>query len=335
MSSLTLTQACTFSPEDARKCSGIGLSKSMLPYVPGQFVIGTIEDVGSEVSPVFKIGDRVIGMVDGGGCSRFLSAEADNFLKAPSFLSNSTALALMQDWMPAYRALHVARNNIRRANLFDMNILITDAMSSPGQAVIALASEEGANIHCCADISHHGYLKSLNSKIVCFESDPGSWLPVLEKKMDVVVDNTCLDGYISSCEAVANNGVLVSLPHVSFEDTRIFGLFDTEPIERKFNSAKANLLVCHTINVDTKDEFRFDNDHDDDHSAEKRLNFVRDFQYLASLQERGMIHPKISDKVSLQAVSKAHKILKSGMTGTGGTLVCFPWKKEGEVTSSS
>ena len=326
----SLLQATTFSPDDARKCCGVGLTKPMLPYVPGNFVIGTIEDIGADVDSVFELGDRVIGMVDGGGCSRFLSADQENFLKAPSSLSNSTALALMQDWMPAYRALHVAKSTIQRANLFGMNILITDAMSSPGQAVIALATEECANLYCCAKKTHHNYLKSLNPQIVCLEPGTDSWLPKVRDKMDVVVDNTSVDGYISSCEAVGKNGVLISLPHVSFEDTRLFGVFDFESFERKFNSTRANLFVCQSIHVDTREEFKLDDD-EDETSAENRVNFVRDYQYLASLYSRGLIKPKISGKLSLQAVSSAHNLLKSGTVGTGGTLVCFPWKQEGEA----
>ena len=327
-----LIQACTFSPEDAKKCSGIGLTKAMLPYVPGQFVIGTIEDVGSDVPTFFKVGDRVIGMVDGGGCSRFLSADVDNFVKAPSNLGNSTALALMQDWMPAYRALHMAKQSTKRANLFGMNLLITDSMSAAGQAVIALASEEGANIYCCAEKAYHDYLKSLSSRITCLESNPEKWLPALEEQMDVVIDNTCSDGYVSSCEALGAKGVLISLPYVSFDDNRLFGLFDMSSFQRKIDSTKAKYTMCQTVTVDTKEEFEIGNE--DENTAEKRLNFVRDFQYLAVMHDKGIIKPKISEKVSLQEVSSYPDKFKSGAVGTsGGTVVCFPWKKEGDVAS--
>ncbi|KAK1745913.1 medium chain reductase/dehydrogenase (MDR)/zinc-dependent alcohol dehydrogenase-like family protein [Skeletonema marinoi] len=329
---LIKVRACTFSPEDAKKCSGIGLTKAMLPYVPGQFVIGTIEDVGSDVPTFFKVGDRVIGMVDGGGCSRFLSADVDNFVKAPSNLGNSTALALMQDWMPAYRALHMAKQSTKRANLFGMNLLITDSMSAAGQAVIALASEEGANIYCCAEKTYHDYLKSLSSRITCLESNPEKWLPALEEQMDVVIDNTCSDGYVSSCEALGAKGVLISLPYVSFDDNRLFGLFDMSSFQRKIDSTKAKYTMCQTVTVDTKEEFEIGNE--DENTAEKRLNFVRDFQYLAVMHDKGIIQPKISEKVSLQEVSSYPDKFKSGAVGTsGGTVVCFPWKREGDVAS--
>ncbi len=298
----------------------------MLPYVPGQVVVGTIEDIGSEVDTFFKIGDRVIGMVEGGGCSRFLSAAAENFVKAPSNLSNSTALALIQDWMPAYRALHKAKNAIQRANLFGMNILITDAMLPAGQAVIALASEEGAIVHCCADEAHHDYLNSLGSKILCLDSKPEQWLPEVRDQMDVVIDNTCTDGYESSCEALTRKGVLITLPYVTFDDNKLFGLFDISSLDRKMKSTKAKMTMCQTIAVDTKEEFKLYNE---DENNEERMNFVRDFQYLASMHDKGIIKPKISEKVSLQEVSGSHHKFRKGVVGRrGGTVVCFPWKKE-------
>lgn len=86
------------------------------PRAPGEVIIGTIEGVGIKVDHVFELGDRVIGMMKGGGCSRFLPAGAGNFVKAPSSMSNVTALALMQDWMPAYRALRVTKNAMNEAN---------------------------------------------------------------------------------------------------------------------------------------------------------------------------------------------------------------------------
>jgi len=338
------TQASNFSVEDAMnmkmKSSGI----SIHPYVPGELVIGTIEGIGSEVDSIFfdvELGDRVMGMVHGGGCSCFLSAEADNFVKAPtsSGMSNTAALALMHDWVPAYRALSVAKNAMSGASLFGMNILLTDAISAAGQAAIALASEEGANIYCCAEKTHHEYLKSLGSRITCVDLQPNSWLPELKEKMHIVIDNTCMDGYASSWEALGRDGFLICLPSNSLNDDKLFGLFDVGSLKSKINLTKARYLMSQTIIVDTKEDFKAFNVNKDESSAEKRVNFIRDFQYLAFLHEKGTIQPKISEKISLQelcsffviysvAGRSGYNLFKYGMRGTGGTRVCLPWKNE-------
>eukprot|EP00985_Skeletonema_marinoi_P019859 scaffold11528_cov139-Skeletonema_marinoi.AAC.2 len=291
---LIKVMASNFSVEDAMnmkmKSSGI----SIHPYVPGELVIGTIEGIGSEVDSIFfdvELGDRVMGMVHGGGCSCFLSAEADNFVKAPtsSGMSNTAALALMHDWVPAYRALSVAKNAMSGASLFGMNILLTDAISAAGQAAIALASEEGANIYCCAEKTHHEYLKSLGSRITCVDLQPNSWLPELKEKMHIVIDNTCMDGYASSWEALGRDGFLICLPSNSLNDDKLFGLFD--------------------------EDFKAFNVNKDESSAEKRVNFIRDFQYLAFL------HEKVAGR-------SGYNLFKYGVRGTGGTRVCLPWKNE-------
>ena len=302
----------------------------MLPYVPGQVVIGTIEEVGKHVDDVFKIGDRVIGMVEGGGCSRFLSAEADNFVKAPSNLGHSTALALMQDWMPAYRGLQMAKNSLNVANLFGLNVLITDAMLPAGQAVIALALEEGANVFCCAEKKYHSYLESLGSRTTCIGSKPEHWLPNLRGTMHVVLDNNCIDDYVSSSEALRRDkGVVIALPYVTFDDSRLFGLFDMSSLQKQMKATTASMTMCKLIAVDTREEFKLN--HDDDIGDEQRMNFVRDFQFLAYLHERGIIQPKISETVSLRQVSRTHDKFKSGIVGKeGGTVVVFPWKSEDE-----
>eukprot|EP00984_Skeletonema_dohrnii_P023755 scaffold12836_cov139-Skeletonema_dohrnii-CCMP3373.AAC.1 len=56
------------------------------------------------------------------------------------------AVAWWIGWL--YRALSVAKNIMNGVSLFDVNITITESLSSsaPGQAIIALASEEGANV---------------------------------------------------------------------------------------------------------------------------------------------------------------------------------------------
>ena len=336
------TQASNFSVEDAMNMKSSGTA--IHPYVPGEVVIGTIEGIGCEVDSIFfdfELGDRVMGMVQGGGCSCFLSAEADNFVKAPtsSGMSNITALALMQDWMPAYRALSVAKNAMNGASLFGMNILLTDAISAAGQAAIALASEEGANIYCCAEKTHHEYLKSLGSRITCVDLQPNSWLPELKEKMHIVIDNTCMDGYASSWEALGRDGFLLCLPSNSLNDDELFGLFDVGSLKSKINLTKARYLMSQTIIVDTKEDFKAFNVNKDESSAEKRVNFIRDFQYLAFLHEKGTIQPKISEKISLQelcsffviysvAGRSGYNLFKHGMRGTGGTRVCLPWKNE-------
>jgi len=343
MSSTHLSmQGCTITPSDVMKCSGIGLTKEMLPYVPGQVVVGTIEVVGSKANSYFKTGDRVIGMVESGGCQRFLSAKADNFVSVPPKMSNTTALSLMNDWMPAYKALRVAKNYLKGANLFERKVLITNAISPIGQAAIHLANMEGANIYCCAEVSHHEYLQTLSPRIKCLELQPEKWSSETTDSMHVVIDNACVDGYSSSWDAIAYNGVLIALPSDMYDDTKLFGVFDVEDIRRKLHFKKAKFFMYRTIALDMEEEYKLDTtwekstgivDKLKNHlfsGKEGRAMYMQDFQHLAFMHEEGQINIKAGERITLQdgwVLDSAQKLFKRERTSVQeGTVVCFPWK---------
>jgi NADPH:quinone reductase-like Zn-dependent oxidoreductase len=287
----------------------------MLPFTPGQVVIGTIEALGKEVKLPFEIGDRVIGFVKQGGNARFVSAEVDNLIKASPNIKNSEAACLVEDWMTAYRALRIAKNAFQGAAMFGMNVFITDGFSPVGQAVIQLADLEGANIFCCANKCHHGYLQSVSSRTHCFAPQIEDWLPDVMEKMDIVIDNTCIDGYASSWQALSDKGILICLATVNMGySTRACGILDIEDMLRKFSAMKAKYTMSQTVFFDIRQDFE-----------QNRTDFSRDLMYLMFLVEQGKIHPKVGEKVALDDVGDAHELLANGKNN--GTIVCLPWKK--------
>ena len=287
----------------------------MLPFTPGQVVIGTVECLGKDVKLPFQIGDRVIGYIDHGGNSRFVSAEADNFIKTSPTIKNSTAACLVEDWMTAYRALRLAKNTFKGAAMFGMNVFITDGLSPVGQAAIQLAELEGANIYCCANEPHHKHLESLSTRMHCYTPEIDAWLPEVMEKMDIVIDNTCVDGYASSWQALNDKGILVCLATINMGySVRGCGLVNTDEMLRKFSVMKAKYTMSQTVFLDIRQDFQ-----------QNRTEFSRDLMYLMFLVEHGKINPKVADKVGLDDVGDAHKLLANGKNN--GTIVCLPWKK--------
>ncbi len=297
------------------KCRGVGVTRDMLPYTPGQVVVGTIEALGSEVKLPFQIGDRVVGFVGQGGNARFVSAEADYFIKASPNIKNSEAACLVEDWMTAYRALRIAKNVFQGAALFGMNVFITDGFSSIGQAAIHLADLEGANIYCCAKKSHHSYIQTLSSRMHVFEPHIEAWMPDLMEKMDIAIDNSCLDGYSSSWQALNDKGILVCLAtaNMSYSISGC-GVLDMDEMLRKFSEMKAKYTMSQTVFLDIRQDL-----------IHNRTEFTRDLMYLMFLVEQGKIHPKVGEKVALDDVGNAQKLLANGKNN--GTIVCLPWKK--------
>jgi len=308
-------RASSVSPFDVVKCRGVGVTKDMLPYTPGQVVVGTIEALGSEVKLPFQIGDRVVGFVGHGGNARFVSAEAGNLIKASPNIKNSQAACLVEDWMSAYRALRIAKNAFKGAALFGMNVFITDGFSAIGQAAIHLADLEGANIYCCARRSNHTYIQSLSSRMHVYEPRIEAWMPDIMEKMDIVIDNTCVDGYASSWQALNDNGILVCLATVNMGySARGCGVLDIDDMLRKFSQMKAKYTMSQTVFLDIRQDLK-----------QNRTEFTRDLMYLMFLVEQGKIHPKVGEKVALDDVGDAQKLLANGKNN--GTIVCLPWKK--------
>lgn len=295
-------------------CRGVGLEKKMLPFVPGFEIIGTVQTLGENARArgIFKEGQRVAGLsLHGGGNSRFISIPANRLFHISPTVKSTSAVCLMHDYMAALKALRLAKK--AGSPFTGMKILVTDGFSPVGQAIITLANMEGASIYCCADMENHAYLTSMGAK--CFEKYPESWLPSLSGTIDVVIDNSCVDSYSSSWFALNQRGTLVCLSPV-FDFGRPLnsgcGIIDFSELQKKWATVKAKYIMPHTHFFDTQKDY--DND---------REQYIQDMKYLTFLLEKGDIAPKIAEKVALEDVPDAQRLMFSGKAN--GTIVCVPW----------
>lgn len=103
----------------------------------------TIPILGVEVSGIvietnanrsFKPGDRVMGLVNGGGYAEFAVMPADRAMKLPDFLSFEEAAALPEVFLTAYQTLFWI-GNLQR----EETVLIHAGGSGVGTAAIQLA----------------------------------------------------------------------------------------------------------------------------------------------------------------------------------------------------
>lgn len=295
-------------------CRGVGLEKKMLPFVPGFEIIGTIQTLGEQARArgVFKEGQRVAGLsLNGGGNSRFISIPTDRIFHISPSVKSTNAVCLMHDYMAALKALRLAKK--AGSPFTGMKILVTDGFSPVGQAIITLANMEGADIHCCADMANHAYLTGMGAK--CFEKSPDSWLPSVSGTFDVVIDNSCLDSYSSSWFALNQGGILVCLsPVIDFNRPQSAGcgVIDFGELQKKWAGIKAKYIMPHTHFFDTIKDYDTD-----------REQYLQDMKYLTFLLEKGDITPKIAEKVALEDVPDAQRLMFSGKAN--GTIVCVPW----------
>jgi NADPH2:quinone reductase len=287
------------SPRDVLLCRGVGLDRKMLPFVPGFEMIGTIQTLGevARKKGMFKEGQRVAGIsLNGGGNSRFVSVPASRLFPISDNVKSTNAVCLIHDYMAALKALRLAKKG--GSPYTGKKILVTDGFSPVGQAIINLANLEGADIHCCADSVNHAYLISMGAK--CFERDPNSWLPSISGSFDVVIDNSCLDAYSSSWFALNQNGTLVCLSPVYNFGNQGYesgcGIVDISELHKKWAAMKAKYMMPSTHFFDTLTDYDKD-----------RQQYIQDMKYLTFLLEKGVIAPKIAEKVALEDVPDAQR----------------------------
>jgi len=124
--------------------------------VPGCQIIGTIHSLGSALKSDGKlqIGDRVAALTQGGGNARFISVPAKSVIVLPPTAVHENTICLVSNYMTAYQALKMAKMKKGGAPLTNSHVLITGGSGPIGQALIDLASREGAIVDTTAHKMH-------------------------------------------------------------------------------------------------------------------------------------------------------------------------------------
>ena len=327
---LTLFQASTVTVRDCLLCRGAGSDKAKYPFTPGCEIVGTITDLGSDASAEgWQVGDRVVVLdhTQGGGNAKHVKVHMKNVAMISTTIDAASAVCLVDVYMSAYKALRMGKRD--GLPLTGKKVLVTDGFSPIGQAVVALARLEGANIFATTcDSNEYEYMTSLGVK--CFPFAPEKWLNKVSGKMDIVIDNTCFDDSIESAwEAVSPDGMhvctteMTSVHNPGFKYTTelgesgcaggcvdVLGL-NMSKYRSKWAAMKAKYLMTNTTFVDLAESF----------ASEPKV-YQQELKYLCFLVESGALVPKIAERVQVEEVADAHRYLETGKAN--GTIVCIP-----------
>jgi NADPH2:quinone reductase len=115
-----------------------------LPVTPGFEVAGRVAQVGAQVTE-FRVGERVVAMVDFGGQAELVAAPAATVFSLPDSVSAAEAAALPVNYLTA---LHMLREFGRLVP--GESVLIHAAASGVGTAAIQLAKLFGARVFATA-----------------------------------------------------------------------------------------------------------------------------------------------------------------------------------------
>lgn len=226
-----------------------------LPFIPGSDLVGTIYELGTDAlrRGGLSIGDRVAAVVPSGGNAKYISLDYRQIIRVPQGTDPVTALCLSSTYVPAREALDCARK--LNTPLTGANILIIGGNGPSGLAMIELAMLEGANVYTTADERHHDFLTQLGAK--CFPIDPKKWLPIIQGKMDAVLDSVCLDGYESSSLALNREGTLVctGMSAVYTQgQISVLGLGDVRNMKAWYVTMKSRCLM-NSVHYDKVDRY--------------------------------------------------------------------------------
>jgi NADPH:quinone reductase-like Zn-dependent oxidoreductase len=264
----------------------------------------------------YRVGDRVVGMTRRGGCNgKYAKFSSLHVAPVSSTSLDAAEMAcLVNVYMTAYQALRLGKKD--GTPLTQANVLITDGYSPLGQAATQLARLEGANVWVTTnDNFEDEHMKSLGAK--CLRFLPHNWLHLVKGKMDVVIDNTCIDSYESSWQALNSAGVLVCTGMTSIHDFQADGglcgcdaLGDIRDYKAKWVALKAKHLMSQTKFLDLFESFQKD-----------PKQYRQELKYLCFLVENSMLKPIIADRIPIEDVPDAHRYLETGKVN--GTIVCI------------
>lgn len=128
-------------PADVRQRQGLyPAPRGVVPDVPGLEVAGTVETVGPAATR-WRRGDRVFGLVAGGGLSSHVIVDESCLTTVPANLSEAEASAVPEAFVTAHDAL-MTQGGLRMGE----TVLIRAGSGAVGSAAIQIAREAGATV---------------------------------------------------------------------------------------------------------------------------------------------------------------------------------------------
>ena len=175
----------------------------------GLEVAGTIVEVGPEVNR-WKIGDRVCGIIAGGGYAEYAKIHENMALPIPEQMQSHQAAAIPEVFLTAFQALHWI-TELKKGE----NVLIHAGASGVGTAAIQLAKKIGATIFVTASASKHDACKQLGAHYAIDYKSEDFETVVLELTenigVNVIVDFIGAAYWHKNIKSLAMDGRMVNL----------------------------------------------------------------------------------------------------------------------------
>lgn len=275
--------------------------KQKPPLVLGYDLVGEVVKLGPGVSAP-KIGARVADLTMTGSYAQYRTLAAADCVAVDPALDPAQATTLVLSWLTAHQLLH-RDAKVRKGQ----KLLVVGAAGAVGQALVVLGRLAGCTIWGSAGASHAELLRELGAiRVERDGRDFGPGLPAFDAVFDAIAEQ----GFAKAWRAVGPRGHL-SAYGIS---TAIQGNFSLARIGywfaklwwwRSFSGARSTSFYSITALRKKHPDW-----------------FAADLAHLFELLRNGTIHPRIAERIGLDAVADAHVRIERG--GLQGKIVLFP-----------
>ena len=259
------------------------------PDIGGLEYAGTVEAVGRPGGQAvrWKEGDRVMGLVGGGGHAEYVVVNADEALAVPSKLSWTEAAAIPEVFLTAWDAL-TTRGRLQKGE----RGLLHAAASGVGTAAVQIVRHLGAtSIGTSRSAEKLVKLKTLGLDEGIDTSTRG-FREQLTAPVDLIIDPLGGPAYADNLASLRLHGRLVMLGFL--QGSRVEGVDLRVMLHQR-------LTVVGTVMRAR--------------SAEERRALAGEYQvHLLPLFERGVLTPIVGDTVPMTAIAEAHAAMEKNET---------------------
>ncbi len=175
----------------------------------GLEMAGTVTATGSGVVDWHE-GDRVFGLLDGGGYAEYAAVHTDRLMAVPPGLSMQEAAAVPEVFLTAYQALHWL-GGLTSGH----HVLIHAGASGVGTAAIQLVRHAEAHPYVTASASKHETCLALGAEVaVDYESEDFAERIATrtdDRGVDIIVDFIGAPYFHKNVDSLATDGRIVQL----------------------------------------------------------------------------------------------------------------------------
>lgn len=222
-----------------------GVFPKTLPYIAGAFMSGIVEEVGAQVTDMYK-GDRVFGQVNG-SYAEYCVARAEDLVRMPDTLSFEDAATIKGGAESAWKALFT-EGDLHKGQ----TVLIHGAAGGVGQFAVQLAKWRGARVIGTASEANVDFVKSLGAdQVINYQTER---FEDVVKEVDLVVDLVGGDTEERSWVVLKQGGIFVSLTGVPSQEKAaakgITAKFNSKIPSKQDTKAIAQLIADGTIQAE-------------------------------------------------------------------------------------